>query len=69
MEIREHEIDVLKSSGYLATFSMLTLTCIPFLVCFLTIYICIMLITYIFPVIVVSESLTTADEFIITNPL
>uniref|UniRef100_A0A7M4F5B4 Multidrug resistance-associated protein 1-like n=1 Tax=Crocodylus porosus TaxID=8502 RepID=A0A7M4F5B4_CROPO len=32
MEIREHEIDVLKSSGYLATFSMLTLTCIPFLV-------------------------------------
>uniref|UniRef100_A0A8C3IZD3 ABC-type glutathione-S-conjugate transporter n=1 Tax=Chrysemys picta bellii TaxID=8478 RepID=A0A8C3IZD3_CHRPI len=32
VEIREHEIDVLKSSGYLTTFSMLTLTCIPFMV-------------------------------------
>ncbi|XP_062982827.1 multidrug resistance-associated protein 1-like isoform X2 [Elgaria multicarinata webbii] len=32
VEIREREIDVLKSSGYLTTFSMLTLTCIPFLV-------------------------------------
>ncbi|XP_074853753.1 ATP-binding cassette sub-family C member 2-like isoform X2 [Carettochelys insculpta] len=32
MEVREHEIDALKSSGYLATFSMLTLTCIPFMV-------------------------------------
>ncbi|NXH99014.1 MRP1 protein, partial [Pachycephala philippinensis] len=32
MRIREHEIDVLKSSGYLTTYSMLTLTCIPFMV-------------------------------------
>ncbi|KAM6095061.1 multidrug resistance-associated protein 1-like isoform 3-T3 [Chlamydotis macqueenii] len=32
MNIREHEVDVLKSSGYLATYSMLTLTCIPFMV-------------------------------------
>uniref|UniRef100_A0A8D2L2R0 Uncharacterized protein n=1 Tax=Varanus komodoensis TaxID=61221 RepID=A0A8D2L2R0_VARKO len=32
VELREQEIDVLKSSGYLTTFSMLTLTCIPFLV-------------------------------------
>ncbi|XP_075450089.1 multidrug resistance-associated protein 1-like isoform X3 [Ascaphus truei] len=32
VDIREREMDVLKSSGYLATFSMLTLTCIPFLV-------------------------------------
>ncbi|NWX83397.1 MRP1 protein, partial [Nothoprocta pentlandii] len=32
MSIREHEVDVLKSSGYLATYSMLTLTCIPFMV-------------------------------------
>ncbi|KAM7180183.1 multidrug resistance-associated protein 1-like isoform 2-T2 [Macrochelys suwanniensis] len=32
VEIREREIDVLKSSGYLTTFSMLTLTCIPFMV-------------------------------------
>uniref|UniRef100_A0A8C8RE26 ATP binding cassette subfamily C member 1 n=1 Tax=Pelusios castaneus TaxID=367368 RepID=A0A8C8RE26_9SAUR len=32
VEIREHEIDVLKSSGYLTIFSMLTLTCIPFMV-------------------------------------
>ncbi|CAI5772734.1 resistance-associated 1-like isoform X1 [Podarcis lilfordi] len=32
VDIREREIDVLKSSGYLTTFSMLTLTCIPFLV-------------------------------------
>nr|XP_025034164.1 multidrug resistance-associated protein 1-like isoform X2 [Pelodiscus sinensis] len=32
VEIREHEINVLKSSGYLTTFSMLTLTCIPFMV-------------------------------------
>ncbi|XP_073473151.1 multidrug resistance-associated protein 1-like isoform X1 [Aquarana catesbeiana] len=31
-DIREKEMDVLKSSGYLTTFSMLTLTCIPFLV-------------------------------------
>ncbi|OCT93914.1 multidrug resistance-associated protein 1 isoform X2 [Xenopus laevis] len=31
-DIRESEMDVLKSSGYLTTFSMLTLTCIPFLV-------------------------------------
>ncbi|XP_068126625.1 ATP-binding cassette sub-family C member 2-like [Hyperolius riggenbachi] len=31
-DIREGEMDVLKSSGYLTTFSMLTLTCIPFLV-------------------------------------
>ncbi|KAM6146342.1 multidrug resistance-associated protein 1-like [Phoenicopterus ruber ruber] len=30
--IREHEVDVLKSSGYLTTYSMLTLTCIPFMV-------------------------------------
>ncbi|XP_072850142.2 multidrug resistance-associated protein 1 isoform X1 [Pogona vitticeps] len=32
LAIREREIDVLKSTGYLTTFSMLTLTCIPFLV-------------------------------------
>ncbi|NWV84193.1 MRP1 protein, partial [Dasyornis broadbenti] len=32
MRIREHEVDVLKSSGYLTTYSMLTLTCIPFMV-------------------------------------
>ncbi|XP_042722306.1 multidrug resistance-associated protein 1-like isoform X2 [Lagopus leucura] len=32
MDIREHEVDVLKSSGYLKTYSMLTLTCIPFMV-------------------------------------
>ncbi|NXI71277.1 MRP1 protein, partial [Anseranas semipalmata] len=32
MNIREHEVDVLKSSGYLTTYSMLTLTCIPFMV-------------------------------------
>ncbi|NWV28367.1 MRP1 protein, partial [Origma solitaria] len=32
MRIREHELDVLKSSGYLTTYSMLTLTCIPFMV-------------------------------------
>ncbi|XP_040515028.1 multidrug resistance-associated protein 1 isoform X2 [Gallus gallus] len=31
-DIREREVDVLKSSGYLATYSMLTLTCIPFMV-------------------------------------
>ncbi|XP_066475389.1 multidrug resistance-associated protein 1-like [Tiliqua scincoides] len=31
-EIREREIDVLRLSGYLTTFSMLALTCIPFLV-------------------------------------
>lgn len=34
MSIREREVDVLKSSGYLTTYSMLTLTCIPFMVCF-----------------------------------
>ncbi|XP_014802622.1 PREDICTED: multidrug resistance-associated protein 1-like, partial [Calidris pugnax] len=32
MNIREREVDVLKSSGYLTTYSMLTLTCIPFMV-------------------------------------
>ncbi|XP_044142673.1 multidrug resistance-associated protein 1-like [Bufo gargarizans] len=32
VDIRECEMEVLKSSGYLTTFSMLTLTCIPFLV-------------------------------------
>nr|XP_056714411.1 multidrug resistance-associated protein 1-like isoform X2 [Euleptes europaea] len=32
MNIRESEITVLRSSGYLTTFSNLTLTCIPFLV-------------------------------------
>ncbi|XP_015279767.1 PREDICTED: multidrug resistance-associated protein 1-like [Gekko japonicus] len=32
MNIRESEIAVLRSSGYLTAFSMLTLTCIPFLV-------------------------------------
>ncbi|NXK74901.1 MRP1 protein, partial [Amazona guildingii] len=32
MNIRECEMDVLKSSGYLTTYSMLTLTCIPFMV-------------------------------------
>uniref|UniRef100_A0A8B9ISC9 MRP1 protein n=1 Tax=Amazona collaria TaxID=241587 RepID=A0A8B9ISC9_9PSIT len=32
MSIRECEMDVLKSSGYLTTYSMLTLTCIPFMV-------------------------------------
>ncbi|XP_078514474.1 ATP-binding cassette sub-family C member 2-like [Lissotriton helveticus] len=31
-QIREKEMDVLKLSGYLTTFSMLTLTCIPFMV-------------------------------------
>ncbi|XP_028938109.1 multidrug resistance-associated protein 1 isoform X7 [Ornithorhynchus anatinus] len=31
-EIRERELNVLKSAGYLTVFSMLTLTCIPFLV-------------------------------------
>ncbi|XP_069046323.1 multidrug resistance-associated protein 1-like isoform X3 [Lepisosteus oculatus] len=31
-EIREGEIEVLRSSGYLTAFSMLTLTCVPFLV-------------------------------------
>uniref|UniRef100_A0A673UJY8 Multidrug resistance-associated protein 1-like n=1 Tax=Suricata suricatta TaxID=37032 RepID=A0A673UJY8_SURSU len=31
-EIREQELEVQKSAGYLAVFSMLTLTCIPFLV-------------------------------------
>ncbi|XP_042665460.1 multidrug resistance-associated protein 1-like isoform X2 [Centrocercus urophasianus] len=31
MDIREREVDVLKSSGYLKTYSMLTLTCIPFM--------------------------------------
>ncbi|XP_047908890.1 multidrug resistance-associated protein 1 isoform X5 [Anser cygnoides] len=30
--IREREVGVLKSSGYLTTYSMLTLTCIPFMV-------------------------------------
>ncbi|XP_054255801.1 ATP-binding cassette sub-family C member 2-like [Indicator indicator] len=32
ISIREYEMDVLKSSGYLTTYSMLTLTCIPFMV-------------------------------------
>ncbi|NXU47278.1 MRP1 protein, partial [Turnix velox] len=32
MSIREQEVDVLKSSGYLTTYSLLTLTCIPFMV-------------------------------------
>ncbi|XP_048799491.1 multidrug resistance-associated protein 1-like isoform X1 [Lagopus muta] len=32
MDIREREVDVLKSSGYLKTYSVLTLTCIPFMV-------------------------------------
>ncbi|XP_066556292.1 ATP-binding cassette sub-family C member 2 [Amia ocellicauda] len=32
VETRENEIEVLKSSGYLTAFSLLTLTCIPFLV-------------------------------------
>ncbi|KAM9566457.1 multidrug resistance-associated protein 1-like isoform 3-T3 [Guaruba guarouba] len=32
ISIREREMDVLKSSGYLTTYSMLTLTCIPFMV-------------------------------------
>lgn len=32
VEIREQELEVQKSAGYLAVFSMLTLTCIPFLV-------------------------------------
>ncbi|NXY67006.1 MRP1 protein, partial [Glareola pratincola] len=32
MSIREREVDVLKSSGYLMTYSVLTLTCIPFMV-------------------------------------
>ncbi|XP_061858598.1 multidrug resistance-associated protein 1 isoform X2 [Colius striatus] len=31
MSIRDHEVNVLKSSSYLTTYSMLTLTCIPFL--------------------------------------
>ncbi|XP_048799516.1 multidrug resistance-associated protein 1-like isoform X2 [Lagopus muta] len=31
MDIREREVDVLKSSGYLKTYSVLTLTCIPFM--------------------------------------
>ncbi|XP_068825784.1 multidrug resistance-associated protein 1-like [Capricornis sumatraensis] len=32
IEIREQELEVQKSAGYLTVFSMLTLTCIPFLV-------------------------------------
>ncbi|XP_044944142.1 multidrug resistance-associated protein 1-like isoform X6 [Mustela putorius furo] len=32
IKIREQELEVQKSAGYLAVFSMLTLTCIPFLV-------------------------------------
>ncbi|KAM9035584.1 multidrug resistance-associated protein 1 isoform X2 [Sarcophilus harrisii] len=32
IEIREHELEIQKSAGYLTVFSMLTLTCIPFLV-------------------------------------
>ncbi|NWV07412.1 MRP1 protein, partial [Ptilonorhynchus violaceus] len=32
LRIREHELDVLKSSGYLTIYAMLTLTCIPFMV-------------------------------------
>ncbi|XP_070453690.1 multidrug resistance-associated protein 1-like isoform X1 [Equus przewalskii] len=32
IEIREQELEIQKSAGYLAVFSMLTLTCIPFLV-------------------------------------
>lgn len=36
-EIREQELEVQKSAGYLAVFSMLTLTCIPFLVSVYTI--------------------------------
>ncbi|XP_027504550.1 multidrug resistance-associated protein 1-like isoform X2 [Corapipo altera] len=32
LSIREREMDVLKSSGYLTTYSTLTLTCIPFMV-------------------------------------
>ncbi|NXH19318.1 MRP1 protein, partial [Bucco capensis] len=36
MSIRESEVDVLKSSGYLTTYSMLTLTCIPFMVSLVT---------------------------------
>ncbi|XP_072470801.1 multidrug resistance-associated protein 1-like isoform X3 [Notamacropus eugenii] len=31
-EIRKHELEIQKSSGYLTVFSMLTLTCLPFLV-------------------------------------
>uniref|UniRef100_A0A4X2LR57 ATP binding cassette subfamily C member 6 n=1 Tax=Vombatus ursinus TaxID=29139 RepID=A0A4X2LR57_VOMUR len=31
-EIRKHELEIQKSGGYLTVFSMLTLTCIPFLV-------------------------------------
>ncbi|XP_020848542.2 multidrug resistance-associated protein 1-like isoform X1 [Phascolarctos cinereus] len=31
-EIRKHELEIQKSAGYLTVFSMLTLTCIPFLV-------------------------------------
>ncbi|XP_074156530.1 multidrug resistance-associated protein 1-like isoform X3 [Sminthopsis crassicaudata] len=31
IEIREHELEIQKSAGYLTIFSMLTLTCIPFL--------------------------------------
>ena len=37
IEIREQELEVQKSAGYLAVFSMLTLTCIPFLVSVYTI--------------------------------
>ncbi|XP_039602405.1 multidrug resistance-associated protein 1-like [Polypterus senegalus] len=32
VKVREGEMEVLKSSGYLTAFSMLTLTCVPFLV-------------------------------------
>ncbi|XP_027548439.1 multidrug resistance-associated protein 1-like isoform X3 [Neopelma chrysocephalum] len=32
LSIREREVDVLKSYGYLTTYSLLTLTCIPFMV-------------------------------------
>ncbi|OXB64192.1 hypothetical protein ASZ78_002114 [Callipepla squamata] len=38
MDIREREVDVLKSCGYLTAYSMLTLTCIPFMVCFIKVF-------------------------------
>jgi len=59
MSIRECEVDALKSSGYLATYSMLTLTCIPFMVCFIKILIHAGLFLM-FPIALVAQWLTNA---------
>lgn len=55
MNIREREVDVLKSSGYLTTYSMLTLTCIPFMVRFIKIFILARL-SVVFPVALVAHN-------------